>query len=52
MMPELGKYATTVLSAYGLSLLVLLGIVAASMLRARRVRTQLRAVEERVKHGL
>ncbi|NIZ09846.1 heme exporter protein CcmD [Pseudooceanicola sp. HF7] len=52
MMVDLGKYAGTVLSAYGVSLVLIGGIVALSLWRARRMKAQLRAVEERVKHGL
>jgi heme exporter protein D len=49
MMPELGKYAVAVLSSYGLSL-ALLGVLAAlSVARARRVRAQLNALEQRVR---
>ena len=40
-MPELGKYAVTVLSAYGLSLLFLVGLVAWSYLRWRGVKAEL-----------
>ncbi len=51
MMPELGKYAQAVLSSYGLSLLLLAGLVGISVIRARRVARDLRAVEERVKRN-
>ncbi|SLN42003.1 Heme exporter protein D (CcmD) [Pseudoruegeria aquimaris] len=47
MMPELGKYATEVLSAYAVSLIILVLFVLASLWRARRVRNELRKVEER-----
>lgn len=47
MMPELGKYAGAVLSAYGLTLLLLAGLVAVSLWRARRVRAALEKVEAR-----
>ena len=46
-MPELGKYAATVLSAYGVSIALILGLVAVSMMRAVRVKKQLRDVEEK-----
>ncbi len=49
MMPELGKYATTVLSAYGISLVVLIGIVVLSVMQARAVRQRLAAAEARRK---
>ncbi len=51
-MPDLGKYTDTVLSAYGLTLLLLVVLVVASLWRARRVKAQLAEVEERVKHGV
>ena len=44
-MPVLGKYAVTVLSAYGLSLLFLVGLVAWSYLRWRGVRAELQRQE-------
>lgn len=51
MMPELGKYAATVLSAYGVSLLLILALVLMSVRRARRVRAELDRIEERQKNG-
>ena len=47
MMPDLGKYAGAVLGAYGISLALLLALVAVSLWRARRVRAQLAEVEAR-----
>jgi heme exporter protein D len=44
-MPVLGKYAVTVLSAYGLSLLFLVGLVAWSYLRWRGVKAELQRQE-------
>ena len=44
-MPELGKYAGAVLSAYGISLILLAGLVAFSFWRARVVKTQLERVD-------
>ena len=44
-MPGLGKYAVTVLSAYGLSLLFLVGLVAWSYLRWRGVKAELQLQE-------
>lgn len=46
-MPDLGKYAGTVLTAYGISLLLLLAIVGLSLWQARRVRARLRSAEAR-----
>ncbi len=47
-MPDLGKYADTVLSAYGASIAVLVVLVGLSLWRGRRVRAQLAEVERRV----
>ena len=46
LMPVLGKYAVTVLSAYGLSLLFLVGLVAWSYLRWRGVKAELQRQED------
>lgn len=45
-MPELGKYAVHVLSSYGLSLALLVGIVAMSLIRSRKVKARLDAMEK------
>ncbi|KMW57010.1 hypothetical protein AIOL_001968 [Candidatus Rhodobacter oscarellae] len=47
MMPDLGKYAGAVLSAYGVSLALILGIVVLSVLQARRARQRLAEAEAR-----
>lgn len=47
MIPELGKYAGAVLSSYGISLLLLAGLVWLSLWRGARVRRQLEEVESR-----
>ena len=46
MIPDLGKYALWVLSAYGVSLALLGAIVVLSALQARRTRRALQAVEK------
>lgn len=46
-MPDLGKYADVVLSAYAVSLLLLVGIVALSLWRGRRVRAEMEEMEQR-----
>lgn len=51
MMPDLGKYAQTVLSAYGVSLLLLVALVVLTVLRGRRVRRALQEVEQRVRNN-
>jgi len=48
MMPDLGKYETTVLSAYGVTILLLVALVGLSLWRARKVRRALAAQEERM----
>ena len=50
-MPELGKYAAEVLSAYALTLLLLAGLIAATWLRSRQVRRALEAAEARRANG-
>ncbi len=45
-MPDLGKYAVEVLSAYAASAAILIGITWVSILRARRVKAELEAVEK------
>lgn len=51
MMLDLGKYADTVLSAYGVSLALLVALVVASVLASARARKELEAAEERRKNG-
>ncbi|MBR9766025.1 MAG: heme exporter protein CcmD [Rhodobacteraceae bacterium] len=46
-MPELGKYAATVLSSYGISILLLVALAVVSLRRATRVRRALEEVEAR-----
>ncbi len=48
MMPDLGKYAETVLSAYAASILLLVVLIAFSILRGRKVRAEMDRVEQRV----
>ena len=51
-MVDLGKYAGTVLSAYGVALALLLGLVALSLWQSARVRRALEAQECRMAdHG-
>lgn len=47
MIPELGKYAGAVLSAYGASLALIAGVILVSIRSARRARTELRNAEAR-----
>lgn len=48
-MPDLGKYAAEVLSAYGLSLFLLMALVLISLRRGRRARAALEKIEAEVK---
>ena len=45
-MPDLGNYTGYVLSAYGGSLLLLLGLVLLSLARYRRTRAELERIEK------
>ena len=51
MMPDLGKYAASVLGAYGAALVCLAGLVIVTVVRARRVRRQLQAAEDEARRG-
>ncbi len=50
-MPDLGKYADTVLSAYAVTIVLLIGVIVLSVLKGRRVRAELQSVEERNARG-
>lgn len=45
MIPDLGKYAGTVLGAYGITFLLLAGLVLRSALRSAKVRRALARIE-------
>lgn len=47
MMPDLGKYAETVLSAYAVSLVLLVVIVVLSVRRGKKVKAQLEEFEKK-----
>ena len=51
MMPELGKYAVAVLSAYGAGVGLLVAIVALTLWQGARMRRALDEVERRAGHG-
>ena len=46
MIPDLGKYAVEVLSAYGVSIVLLLGLTGLSVRRFRRARAEMERVEK------
>jgi len=50
MTPELGKYATEVLSSYGVSIAILLALTGISLWRSRRIKAALDALEEKLKN--
>ncbi len=50
-MPDLGKYADAVLSAYAVSLILLVVLVLASVMAARKAARTLKDAEERRKNG-
>ena len=47
-MPELGKYAAAVLSAYGVTLLLLAALIGATLWRGAKVRRALAEQERRM----
>ncbi len=51
MMPDLGKYSDTVLSAYAASIVLLVLLVVLSLWRGRRVRAEMEATEARAKRN-
>ncbi len=46
-MPDLGKYADTVLSAYGVSILLLVVLLLVTLRSGTKMRARLRDVEQR-----
>ena len=48
-MPDLGKYAVEVMSAYGVSLALLAGLVSVTLRRGRAARARLAEAEEEAK---
>lgn len=45
-MPDLGKYAAEVLSAYGVSLLLIVGLLLLTLRRGAKARAALRQIEK------
>ena len=52
-MPDLGKYATEVLSAYGVSVVLLLAIIGLTLWQSRKARAELQRLDarERARNG-
>lgn len=48
MMPDLGKYAETVISSYAASILLLIALVGFSVLRGRKMRAEMKKIEQRM----
>ncbi len=46
-MPDLGKYAATIYAAYGVTIVLLAGIIIASLMRAKKTKAQLAELEAR-----
>lgn len=51
MMPDLGKYAGTVLSAYGAAIVLLVALVALTLWQGARMKRALEEIEGRVAKG-
>ncbi|WP_281971899.1 heme exporter protein CcmD [Ruegeria faecimaris] len=51
MIPDLGKYADTVLWSYVVSIGLLLALVLVSVMRGRRAQAELEKVEQRIKRN-
>ncbi|MGX9354161.1 heme exporter protein CcmD [Roseobacteraceae bacterium S113] len=49
MMPDLGEFSFYVLTAYGVSVSLVVALCLVSVWRARRVRTQMEALEKRLR---
>lgn len=47
MIPDLGKYANTVLSAYAVTIVLLVALVGLSVVQARKARARLTEIEAR-----
>ncbi|EPX76262.1 heme exporter protein CcmD [Salipiger mucosus] len=51
MTPDLGKYAFAVLGSYVVSLVLIAAVIVLSLVRSRRVRAELKRIEERLRNG-
>lgn len=49
MMPDLGKYSDTVLSAYAASIVLLVLLVVLTLWRGAKVRREMEALEQRMR---
>ena len=48
MIPDLGKYADAVLSSYAVSIVLLVALIVFSVMRGRKVRTEMEKIERRI----
>ncbi|WP_171723030.1 heme exporter protein CcmD [Ruegeria sp. HKCCD7559] len=48
MIPDLGKYADAVLSSYAVSIILLVALIVFSVMRGRKVRTEMEKIEQRI----
>ncbi|MCA0905027.1 heme exporter protein CcmD [Ruegeria marisrubri] len=48
MIPDLGKYADAVLSSYAVSIVLLVALIVFSVMRGRKVRTEMERIEQRI----
>ncbi|QFT73311.1 MULTISPECIES: heme exporter protein CcmD [Ruegeria] len=48
MIPDLGKYADAVLSSYAVSIVLLVALIVFSVMRGRKVRTEMEKIEQRI----
>lgn len=51
MIPDLGKYADTVLWSYAASITLLVALIVVSIMRGRKVRAEMTRVEDRVRRN-
>ncbi|SEK17562.1 heme exporter protein CcmD [Pacificibacter marinus] len=49
MMPDLGKYASDVLAAYGITFVLLGGLIILSLRKSAKIKKRLKSAEERRK---
>ncbi|UUV04911.1 heme exporter protein CcmD [Ruegeria sp. YS9] len=48
MIPDLGKYADAVLSSYAVSIVLLVALIVYSVMRGRKIRTEMEKIEQRI----
>ncbi|WP_170343892.1 MULTISPECIES: heme exporter protein CcmD [Ruegeria] len=48
MIPDLGKYADAVLSSYAVSIVLLVALIVFSVMRGRKIRTEMEKIEQRI----